>query len=233
MTLEVIGAGFPRTGTSSLKAALERLGFAPCGHMTTILHDPSRARGWLDAWARRQAGEPIDWPAVIGDERASVDAPACLFWRELAVAYPDARVILSVRDPQQWYESARETIYHSSGPGADPARLAALPPDLRAGIAAVAELVQATFWDGVFAGRFLDRDHAIGLFEAHNAAVVAALPPDRLLVWEAADGWKRLCAFLGVPAPDEPFPRVNDRAQFRERLAAIRDAAVWRERGRG
>lgn len=231
--LDVLGAGFPRTGTSSLKAALERLGIAPCGHMTTILFDPSRAKPWIDAWARTQRGEAVDWPSAIQDDRATVDAPAYFFWRELVAAYPDAKVILSIRDPQRWYDSVKETIYFSSGPGADPERLAGAPPEVRAGIEAIAELGRAAFWDGMFGGRFLDRDHAIPVFEAHNAAVRAALPPERLLVWEASEGWAPLCAFLGVPAPDEPFPRVNDREQFRERLTAVPDFASWRDRGRG
>ena len=233
MPLDVIGAGFPRTGTSSLKAALERLGFAPCGHMTTILFDPPRAKPWLDAWQRTKRGEAVDWPSVVQDDRATVDAPAYWFWRDLAAAYPDAKVILSIRDPQRWYDSVKETIYHSSGPGADFSRLDGAPPAVRAGVEAIAELGRETFWDGLLGGRFLDRDYAISVFEAHNAAVRAELPPERLLVWEASEGWEPLCAFLGVPVPDEPFPRVNDREQFRERLSATPDFSSWPRRGQG
>lgn len=228
---DAIGAGFPRTGTSSLKAALERLGFVPCGHMTTILFDPSRAKPWLDAWEHTRRGEAVDWPAVVPDDRATVDAPAYFFWRELVAAYPNAKVILSVRDPRRWYDSVRETIYYSSGPGADPIRLAGMPPAIRAGVEAIAELGREAFWDGMFGGRFLDRDHAIAVFDAHNAAVLATLPPERLLVWEASEGWAPLCGFLAVPVPDEPFPRVNDREQFQERLTAMPDFASWRDRG--
>ncbi len=231
--LDVIGAGFPRTGTSSLKVALERLGFAPCGHMTTILFDPARAHPWIDAWERTSRGESVDWPSIIQDDRASVDAPAYWFWRELAAAYPAAKVILSVRDPHRWYDSVRETIYNSNGPGADPSRLDAMPPHLRANIEAVAALGQKAFWDGLFEGRFLNRDHAISVYDAHNAAVRAEIPPDRLLVWEASEGWEPLCAFLGVPVPDEPFPRVNDREQFKARLATIPDPSTWSEHRRG
>ena len=104
---------------------------------------------------------------------------------------------------------------------------------MRAGVEAIAALGRETFWDGLLGGRFLDRDHAVAVFEAHNAAVRAELPPERLLVWEASEGWAPLCAFLGVAVPDEPFPRVNDREQFRERLSATPDLASWRERGRG
>lgn len=231
--LDVIGAGFPRTGTLSQKVALERLGFAPCSHMTTIVHDPSRAQPWLDARKRLNRGEAVDWSSVVRDDRASVDAPACLFWRELAAAYPEAKVVLSVRDPERWYESVRDTVYHASGRGPDPARLASAPPEVRDRIEVITGLVRDLFWDGTLDGRFLERGHAISVFEAHNEAVRAELPRERLLVWEASDGWEPLCAFLGVPVPEEPFPRVNSRDEIRERLASLEEDASWQKRGRG
>ncbi|MCC6315191.1 MAG: sulfotransferase family protein [Thermomicrobiales bacterium] len=221
MTLEVIGAGFPRTGTMSLKTALERLDFAPCGHMSGLFRAPSRSDAWLDAWERTLRGESVDWPVVIRDDRAAVDAPVCVFWRELATAYPEAKVILSVRDPEQWYESARQTVWLSSGTSIDLRQFERYPLRMQRNIMRVVEMVRTIFWDGALGGRFDDREQAIAIYEAHNAVVRAALPPERLLVWDVAQGWQPLCDYLGVSVPDEPFPQVNDREAFLARLDRV------------
>src|SRR5262245_45548773 len=106
MTLEIIGAGFGRTGTLSLKVALESLGFALCHHMISVFEEAARLGAWTEALRRRARGEAIDWEGVLGGFRATVDWPGCAFWRELMAAYPEAKVLLSVRDPERWYESA-------------------------------------------------------------------------------------------------------------------------------
>jgi hypothetical protein len=220
-TLEVIGAGLGRTGTLSLHAALERLGFAPCEHMTNCFAHPERFALWLEAARRKRGGEPIDWRPLFGGYRATVDWPGAYFWRELIAAHPEAKVILTVRDPQRWYDSTRDTIY-----AATQARTATPAARVLYGLLGWANpragegfrTVQETVWDGTLGGRFEDRDEAIRIFEEHNRDVVATVPPPRLLVFDVKEGWEPLCAFLGVPVPmGEPFPHVNDSADFSRR----------------
>lgn len=212
MTLHVIGAGMGRTGTLSLKLALEMLGFGPCHHMTELLADPRTAGLWCDVWA----GETPDWPAIYAGYRSAVDFPTYRHYAELAAAYPDARVVLTVRDPEKWWQSTYETIYR-----AEPA----LPQKLALGARAVfssrirrvlrlMSRVGPMLWKGDFEGRFEDKAFAISKFEAHIERVKASIPPERLLVMQVAEGWAPLCGFLGVPVPDVPFPRANDRASF-------------------
>lgn len=220
-TLRVIGAGLGRTGTLSLHAALERLGFAPCEHMTNCFAHPERFALWLDAVDRKRAGAPIDWRPLFAGYRATVDWPGAYFWHELATAHPHAKVILTVRDPDRWYESARATIYAAAAArSATPqARvlyglLGWLDPHAGRAFRAVQQIV----WDGTLRGQFLDRDQALHIFTAHNREVEETVTADRLLVFDVKEGWEPLCAFLGVPVPaEEPFPHVNDAADFSRR----------------
>jgi hypothetical protein len=205
MALELIGAGLGRTGTLSLKAALERLGYAPCYHMIEVLASPPRAQHWL---ARTPSGGH-DWDAIFAGYRATVDWPAAAFWRELADRHPHAKVLLSLRDADRWYDSVMNTIYLvlKQGP---PARA---PQILHEFQRFVYELVI----ERTFGGRLDDRAHAKRVFEAHNQAVIDAIPAPRLLVYRTGDGWEPLCRFLGVPVPDAPFPHLNDTAWYRAR----------------
>jgi len=220
-SLRVIGAGMGRTGTLSLHAALERLGFAPCEHMTRCFARPERFALWLEAARRKREGQPIDWRPLFSGYIATVDWPGAYFWRELVAAHPDAKVILTVRDPERWYESARSTIYtaHEARTATPGARLlygliAWLDPRAGRGFRTVAE----TVWDGAFGGHFTDRERAIQIFAEHNRAVQTTVPPERLLVFDVKQGWEPLCAFLDVPVPtDEPFPHVNDPGDFASR----------------
>lgn len=206
MALSVLGAGFGRTGTLSLKLALERLGLGPCYHMAEVFAHPEHVPRWQDA----AEGRPVDWDTLLGGYPAAVDWPVCHFWRELADRYPEAGVLLTVRDPDRWYESVRDTIYRVLC-----AELPADPPLLRAQQAMARRIVL----DRTFAGRFEDRDHAIRVYEEHNRAVRRAVPAPRLLDYEVSQGWEPLCRFLGRPVPDEPFPRVNSKDEFRARFA--------------
>lgn len=202
--LEVIGAGFGRTGTLSLKLALERLGFGPCHHMTELMEDPAQ----LDLWGRVVAGEPVDWDEVYRGYRATTDWPGTRYWRRLVEHYPYAKVVLTVRDPRKWYESVHESIYHT--------RSILATDDL---YAKRRQFVDQIIWEGEFGGRFEDADHAIAVFNAHNEAVRREVPAERLLEFQVGDGWEPLCGFLGVPVPDQPFPRSNDRQEFAARVA--------------
>ena len=199
MSLRVVGAGLGRTGTLSLKVALERLLGAPCYHMIEVFGHPEHVPMWLAA-AR---GTMPDWHAMLAGYRATVDWPAAAFWPELSAAFPDAIVLLSVRDPQSWWHSASETIFDRG----------TIPP--------------GTEWramvDALFANRFTsaidDQAAAIAAFERHNARVRATVPAHRLVEWRATDGWAPLCTALGVPVPDEPFPRSNTREDWKARHA--------------
>jgi Sulfotransferase domain len=209
MAIKVIGSGFGRTGSLSLKIALEELGFSRCYHMTDVLSQPEHARIW-DAAAR---GQPVDWDQLFEGYQATVDWPGCAFYEQLMRRYPDARVILSVRDPELWYESAKQTIYQVRR--AFPAWLQLLMPRMRH----FGSMVERVIWQGTFQGRFEDKRFAIDVFNRHNEQVRRVVPPDRLLVHQVQEGWDPLCKFLGVPVPDgKPFPHVNDAAEFRARI---------------
>ncbi|MGW3345420.1 sulfotransferase family protein [Nonomuraea rubra] len=216
--MKVIGAGFGRTGTRSLKAALELLGFGPCYHMSTVIAEPYRVRQWLDVGE----GRSRDWDTLFAGFRSALDWPASAYWRELAGHYPDAKVVLTVRDPARWYDSVSATIFRSAleQRARPPLRrrvirwlVARRAPDF----ALYPRMARATFIDPVFGGRLDDRDHVIEVFERHVAEVRAAIPAGRLLVFEPGDGWEPLCAFLGVAVPDVPYPQVNERAAFRRK----------------
>jgi hypothetical protein len=213
--MRVIGAGVGRTGTLSLKAALECLGCGPCFHGRHVLDHPDR----LPLWQAAAAGEPVDWAAVFAGYRSTVDWPGAAFWRQLAEAFPAAKIILTIRDAQAWYDSVDRTIYRMFGDG---------PPDARVaearlvvpGLDVFTAFHRRMIWDGFFSGQFADRDHAIRVYEEHNAAVLREVPPDRLLVVSPGAGWEPLCAFLGVDVPAEPYPHLNDPEKFWARVAA-------------
>lgn len=209
MPLHVIGAGLGRTGTLSLKFALEHLGFSRCYHMTEVLAHP----GDIPVWDAAARGETVDWEALFQGYRATVDWPGCNFYLDYLRLYPDAKVILTVRDPERWYDSAHQTIYYVRH--AFPRWIRPLMP--RMGRLQV--MLDHLIWVGFFEGRFEDRSHAIAIFNRHNEEVRRLVPADRLLVYEVKEGWGPLCAFLGVPLPEgKPFPHVNDAGEFRTRI---------------
>jgi len=207
LTIKVIGAGFGRNGTLSLKHALERLGFDKCYHMMELDLDKNEDLAWL-ALAR---GERVDFDALFEGYQASVDWPSCNFWREQMAWYPEAKVILSERDPERWYESIMNTIYLSSK-----AFRTSDDPLMQRRSRMVFEVI----WDGLFGGRMDDKDHVIDVYLRHNQQVKDEVPPEKLLVFESSQGWPPLCGFLGVPVPDEPYPRVNTTEDFRAMVQA-------------
>jgi len=216
-SLRVVGAGFGRTGTLSLKLALESLGFGPCYHMAEVIRHPEH----LPAWESATRGEVVDWTALFRGWGATVDWPACSFAIAIAEAHPEAKVVLGVREPRAWYRSCRATIWLPSH--LFPLRLFL---DRMPGFDRVQRMAVELIWRRGFGDRFLDEAHAIGVYEAHLAAVKAAIPADRLLVFDVREGWGPLCAFLGVPVPDRPFPHVNDTASMRRGLHAA-NALAW------
>jgi hypothetical protein len=202
--MKVIGAGFGRTGTLSLKAALEELGCGPCYHMIETFDKPRH----VELWQAAAEGRPVDWGELFAGYNAAVDWPACSFYQQLMDLYPEAKVLLTVRDPQTWYESVKNTIYPTSTEESD-------APDVRAHH----HMTRTLIWQGTFDGRFEDKQHAIAVFERHNHEVKQRVPAERLLVYEVREGWEPLCRFLGVAVPgDKPFPRLNDTAAFQQRV---------------
>ncbi len=201
MALQVVGAGLGRTGTHSLKVALEQLLGGPCYHMVEVFGRPDQR----DTWAAAVRGEEVDWASFLAPYRATVDWPAAAFWQELSVAAPDAVIVLSTRDSDSWWKSASETIFAVLSRGASPDDDAG-----REELAMIEALIEQRFTPD-----WLERDGAIAAYEAHNARVRAEAPPGRLVEWQPGDGWAPLCAALGLAEPSEPFPHLNSTSDFR------------------
>jgi hypothetical protein len=197
MSLSVIGAGFGRTGTESMKMALEILGFGPCHHMKELNANPAQRALWRAIARGDRSNSAPDWEQAFADYRSCTDWPSAFYWRELSAAYPDAKIILTLRDAESWYASVQKTILKSIMGNADPDSV---------GVSLIAERV--------FGGRLDDRAHAIAVFEKNSAEVQAAFDVDRLLVHRLGDGWDALCRFLGKSVPDAPFPHSNSAAEF-------------------
>ena len=197
MALQVIGAGFGRTGTMSLKLALDQLGFGPCYHMVEVFKNPAAP----DYWAAAAAGAKMDWDQVFDGYRATVDWPSTDYWQALLAHAPAAKVILTVRDPQAWFRSTQATIF---GPAND--KMIYDP-------SSKGQMIRAIF-DRHFGGKRDNQAACIAGYMAHNAAVRQGVPAAQLLEYDVAQGWAPLCAFLGVPMPDSGFPRVNSTEEF-------------------
>ncbi len=205
--LEVIGVGYPRTGTTSLKLSLEQLGFGPTYHMFEVFERPHHAALWHDALD----GRP-DWNRIFADFRSSADAPACHFWAELISWFPESKCILTTRDSESWYESCRTTIVPAM---MHPERA---PDEAHR---TVQHMARRLILDVMFQGAFDDMERAMELFEEHNRVILQSIPSERLLVFDIAEGWGPLCDFLGVDIPETPFPRANTRDDFRSRFGVL------------
>lgn len=215
--MKVIGSGFGRTGTLSLKTALEQLGFGPCYHMEEVFTRPKHIRAWHDV----AYDKPVDWPDLFQDFQATVDFPASVCYRELMAAFPEAKVIHTVREPERWYDSTYETIYQASSlfPGW---LLKMVKP-----IGRLSEMQQRLIWQNLFEDRFEDRQRAIEIFQQRTQEVKRVVPADRLLIFSVREGWEPLCRFLEVPVPNTPFPHVNDREVMLKRFRTMRLVSRW------
>ncbi len=209
MTLNVFGVGFGRTGTEVMKKALEILGHGPCYHMFEVLPHPERVETWINL----VKGQAPDWDSSFNGYNASVDWPGAYFWKEIAKHYSDAKLILSIRDANDWYESMSKTIL----------------PLLKASSSDPNGLANQMFIMRQFEGNIDDREHVIDIYNRHNAEVKAAFGPDRLLVYELGNGWEPLCDFLGVDVPDEQYPRGNSSKQFGANIQRLMDASAAQE----
>lgn len=193
MTLRVVGAGLGRTGTVSLKVALERLLDAPCYHMTEVFRRP----GHVAVWRAAADGVEPDWRSFFDGYAAVLDWPAAGFWRELAEAHPQALVLLSHRDPEAWWRSARDTIFPAIAGAADPWG------DM---MGALLDVRFSPQWDR--------REAALAAYQGHLAEVRRLVPRQRLVEWRPEDGWEPLCRALGVGVPDMAFPHANTTRDF-------------------
>lgn len=202
MTLEIIGAGFGRTGTKSLKLALEQLGLGPCHHMEEVMSDPDQ----VPHWQRAIAGEPVDWDAAFAGYQSAVDWPSVHFLKPIAEHYPDARLILTLRDAGSWWDSYARTIMASLQKPRDEIG----DPH----ILGVVRMVTEMLGPQCFGAGFDDRDAAIAAYNSHVEMVRDTYAPERLLQLDVTGGWEPLCAFLKLPVPDTPFPRANSSQEF-------------------
>jgi hypothetical protein len=205
MALKIVGVGLGRTGTNSLKVALEQLLDGPCYHMFELIANPQQ----VPFWEAAVRGEEVDWDALFGGYAATVDWPGCAFWRELVAANPDAPVLLSTRDTAEtWWASMENTIIPAlQGP------MLSDHPELMRGQVMIRELFRIRFTPD-----FADRDAAIAVYERHCADVRREVPATRLIEWQPRDGWEPICSRLGLPIPETPFPHENRSEDFDENV---------------
>ncbi len=226
--MKVIGAGLPRTGTLSQKVALEMLGFGPCYHMVNVLTNLPLSQPWEEA-----LDGDADWDAIFGEHEATVDWPGSFFYRELADAYPDAKVVLSVRDPEAWEKSMRTTIWdtiYGQSPAAHISKARELvDPEWQHYIRLMARMWAA---QGIFNGPEIYPGQLAEAITRYQDQVQRNIAPDRLLVWGVGDGWEPLCRFLEVDVPDKPFPRLNDSKMYVDRIidGSLMVLGEWRAR---
>lgn len=203
MSLQVIGAGFGRTGTLSMKTALEQLGVGPCHHMMEVFDKPEQ----IPLWQAAADGEAVDWDELFSGYNSMVDWPGCYFWRELADFYPNARVLLTKRDAQKWFESVDATIFQ----GMRHENVRQNPHG---------KMVDKLISQNTFNGDINNREHMIDIYNKHNQEVIDSIAPERLLVFEATQGWLPLCNFLQVDVPDTDYPRSNSKEDFAKMVKA-------------
>jgi hypothetical protein len=199
MALKIVGTGLGRTGTKSLQSALNILGFGPCYHMVEVFAHPESTKLWVEA----AKGRP-DWEAIFAGYHSVVDYPGVQFWRELTAHYPRAKVLHTVRDPDEWFDSTQATIFAPGGRARQPGPMS--------------EFFQIVL--GTFGDHIQDRAYMTQYFRKHTQDVISTIPTERLLVYHVSQGWEPLCKFLEVPVPAERFPAQNSRAEFIGRVRA-------------
>ena len=227
--MKLIGAGLPRTGTLSQKVALEMLGLAPCYHMVNVLADLEKVQQW-----RRALEGDGQWDEIFEDSQATVDWPGSYFYAELAETYPDAKILLSVRDADAWERSMRETIWGMFYDDILIRDLSSARVRVDDGWRAYIELMQEMWKRGGLIDNGADTtpESMRAAMERYNQQVQDMVPADRLLVWSVGDGWEPLCEFLELPVPDTPFPHLNDSKVFVDRIVdgALLALQEWRAR---
>ena len=211
--MKVFGAGFGRTGTMSLKFALEKLGIGPCYHMREVVSRPSHIKLWYDI---SRGEEYPNWNRLFSGFNSAVDFPVCLFYKQLINKFPDAKFILTLRDFDTWYKSTANTIYKV--PTILPDWFERVVYPIRMFIVMQVNLI----WVGLFKNNFTDRESTKLVYYEHIESVKKIIPVDKLLIYNVKEGWDPLCEFLDVDVPGIPFPKVNDTAEMLRNFAIIK-----------
>lgn len=234
--MKVIGAGLPRSATSTQAVVFEQLGFGPCNHMRNMLMD---LEGTLPLWNEALAGRP-DWERIFGDAQSCADWPAAYFWRELMDYYPDSKIVLTEREGQSWVRSMRETVWAMYFGDSVIRHVCGARRQVDELWDGFQDLMTRMCWDdgAPMAGNTFDDDAFAEVMRAYNERVKATVPADRLLVWWPTDGWAPLCEFLEVPTPEGEVPHINDMPAFKEGiigggLSVLNDWWDQRERPKG
>lgn len=220
MSLKILGVGAPRTGTSSLKVALEILGFGKCAHMQELFADPVKTAQWVEFF---ETGR-VDYADLFAGYQSSTDFPGCLRYRELGKLYPELKFILTTRDPEVWYESLLRTIYEvvpQSPEAKEEMRLKGEASPKFRSIGGALELVNVYLLQGHYGGEFHDKEKTIARYLAFQNEVRTSVPAQNLLEFEISEGWEPLCRFLNVPVPEQPFPFKNKRRDFQEQVGKM------------
>lgn len=217
MALKVIGGGGPRTGTATLKVALETLGFGKCYHMEGIFNKPDDAKHWVDLFEKGST----DMDTLFEGYQSIVDFPGCLMYKTLLEKYPDAKVVLTLRDAEDWYESAANTVYAVT-PKTFRQKFNILKKVVISSrfrkMAKVFRLVEKYLWNTHYEGQFQNREKTIQKYNDFNEEIRNFVPKGQLLEMDIKEGWGPLCAFLDVPIPDVDFPHKNKRKEFNEQI---------------
>ena len=227
--MKLIGAGLPRTGTLTQKMALEMLGLGPCYHMVDVLADLDQAGLW-----ERALDEEGPWAKIFDGFHSTVDWPGGYFYRELIDVYPDAKVLLSVREPEAWERSMRETVWAVRNGESLIRLLSSAQAHVNPQWQGFLNMIDRLLWQGkgTFASGNADSQQLIDTMNRHNDEVKRTVAPERLLVWSVTEGWEPLCEFLELPVPAEPFPHINDRKEFLNRIidGSLQALQEWRAR---
>jgi len=225
--MQIIGAGMPRTGTLTQKMALDMLGIGPCYHMVNVLADLDQAA----LWQRALDGE-APWEEIFRGFQSTVDWPGGYFYRELAEHYPEAKVVLSVRDPEAWERSMRQTVWAVRHGESLVRLLSSAQAQVNPHWSAFLKMIDGLLWeqDGTFAAGHATAEEMIDGMLRHNEQVTRTIDPARLLIWDVSEGWEPLCEFLAVPVPDVPLPHINDRTEFVNRIvdSSLDSLLAWR-----
>ena len=219
MSLQVIGSGVGRTGTHSLKLALEQLGFGKCYHMTELFQNPEG----LIHFQKAERAEAVDWDKLFEGYKSAVDYPVAKYYKQIIAAYPNAKIIHTMRDAESWYQSAMETIFWATKPSAGRMLKLLIKIPFSSTIRKRLPILKfdGEMVDNIFGKNLKDKQEVVRRYNAINEETLNYLPKDRSLVYEVKEGWKPLCNFLNVPVPLTPFPKSNVRDEFKIRVAEI------------
>ena len=210
--LKLINAGLGRTGTTSLMAALDQLGFGRCYHMLDLVSTEES----LEQWERIVCdGQQPDWEAIYDGYTSAVDGPNAIYYEQIMKAFPEAKVILTLRDAERWYQSTHDTVYQFA------VKYQENPAEAGSRQSRLYRVTNAMFWEGLFGGRFADQEYAMEVYRNHNQEVIRSVDPGKLLVYDVKQGWEPLCAFLGADVPPEDFPHLNNSESMRKMLGQL------------